>query len=55
MNYMLGLGRATQTKYSYFVMGVFLPSYSLVILILLIYIVQMSGLNIYSYVEDAEV
>ena len=55
MNYTLGLGQATQTKYSYFVMRVFLSSYSLVILILLIWIVQMSGLNIYSYVEDVDV
>ena len=36
-------------------MRVFLSSYSLVILILLIWIVQMSGLNIYSYVEDVDV
>ena len=36
-------------------MGVILPYSSLVILILLIWIVQMSGLNIYSYVEDADV
>ena len=36
-------------------MGVFLPYSSLVIQILLIWIVQMFGLNIYSYVEDADV
>src|SRR6202022_2605720 len=51
----LSLGRSTQTQYSCFSLGVIFPYSSLVILILLICIVQMSGLNIYSYVEDADV